>query len=462
MWEEEKYCDITLITNKKNKIKAHRLVLSSFSKYFQALLGPNFGDGKQEEIEIPVPDESILNALINFAYSGRVDISTENVQDLLDGASYLDVEFVVKACSDFLKSAIDDKVCFGILQLADRYGLQELRQTAKNHVLRNFVTLSCENEEFLDLPTNLFIELIQDEGICVVIEGIVPSVEKREQAVLQAVLHYTKHDLPNRKEKLAKFLSHVRLALISPSYLEEVRATCTEPAMSGCAAVIDKAISDREILVSHPMDDVNAENKLTKPRQFAECQVWEGRGYARDRFIYPEIYDFNDDGIAQDDDDMFIKGMKMWIRRWDGRPVLGGIEVYYSNDKSVMHGGSTAEEQYEFHLGDNERIVKVEVQSGWMIDRLTFYSNKFENGQAKKYGPYGGPGGGEYSETPPGSFGFLSWIKGSVVETQGSLGITRLKFKWKTYFFPGDDANSDEDEDEDSSSYAYSSGLESE
>ncbi len=30
----------------------------------------------------------------------------------------------------------------------------------------------------------------------------------------------------------------------------------------------------------------------------------------------------------------------------------------------------------EFHLEDEERIIRVDVASGWMIDKLTFYTNK--------------------------------------------------------------------------------------
>lgn len=46
---------------------------------------------------------SALESLIHFAYSGKVLISTSNVQSLLEGASYLQLAKVREACCDFLR-----------------------------------------------------------------------------------------------------------------------------------------------------------------------------------------------------------------------------------------------------------------------------------------------------------------------------------------------------------------------
>ena len=130
--------------------------------------------------------------------------------------------------------------------------------------------------------------------------------------------------------------------------------------------------------------------------------------------------------------------MKLWIRRWDERPVLGGLKIFYNHngDQEIMMGNdSDQSEHHEFHLEKNERIVKVDVYSGWMIDRL---NENDENGDPKCYGPCGGDGGGFYTETPPGSFGFLAGIGAAVVDSQGEEGISRLQFAWRAYVLPGD------------------------
>jgi len=44
-----------------------------------------------------------LEALINFAYSGRISINVNNVQSLLIGASFLQLKWVRNACATFIK-----------------------------------------------------------------------------------------------------------------------------------------------------------------------------------------------------------------------------------------------------------------------------------------------------------------------------------------------------------------------
>jgi len=47
---------------------------------------------------------SALEALINFAYSGRIQIDTTNVQLLLVGSSFLHLQVVKDACCDFMRN----------------------------------------------------------------------------------------------------------------------------------------------------------------------------------------------------------------------------------------------------------------------------------------------------------------------------------------------------------------------
>jgi len=46
---------------------------------------------------------SALEALINFAYSGRVVLDNNNVQSVMVGASFLHLNQVMDACADFIK-----------------------------------------------------------------------------------------------------------------------------------------------------------------------------------------------------------------------------------------------------------------------------------------------------------------------------------------------------------------------
>ena len=462
MFKDGRYSDVTLKVSQERRLQVHRVVLASFSPYFEALLGKNWDDGEKEEVEILGFDENAVSDLIEFAYSGKIDISKDNVQTLLEASSYLQIEFVKKSCGDFLKGAIDEKTCLSIWQLADVFTLEELRGEGKKYALQHFTEVS-KKEEFLFLPFDLMKEILADEGICVIIEGLIPSVEEREKVVLEAVFKYIQNDVVNRKKYLPKLLSLVRLPTLSESYLKEISSH--KLLTDSCAEILSKA---QKLKIDPPEKD-SPDEKWVTTREFAKHVVSWGRSFANGGQVHPETSYHSDKETVEDlSSDVYIKGVELWIRRWDGRPVLGGLKIFYNGDKEVQFGSySDQSDHHEFRLDENERIVKVEVRSGWMIDQLTFYSNKKdEDGSPKSYGPYGGEGGSFNCETPPGSYGFLAGIAAAIVDSQGEKGITRLQFAWRTYVFPGDpepkksrcrvsDGYYDDDDDDDEEDSEY-------
>lgn len=432
-YKSGKYYDITLRIGVQQKLRAHRVVLASFSAYFEALLGDNWEESKKDEIEVLGLDEDAVRDLIEFAYSGHIDIGKDNVQTLLEAANYLGVEFVKKSCEDFLRGAVDDRTCLGIWQLADLFSLEELNKKAKQHALRHFTDV-CKKGEFLILPNRFLTELIADEELCVVIEDLIPFQEDREKTVLQAVFQYIEYELDKRKEHLPELLSLVRLPSLPESFLEEVT---THKLVQSCSCE-ERFKRARKVKTNTSKNSDSADFKWASPRKFAKyCAIW-GRTFAVGGQRQPETSYFTDKDTVEDmSNDIYIKGMKLWIHHCDRGHVVGALKVYYSNNSEAKYGNSSDGAQtYEFHLEENEKIVKIDVQAGWVVDQLTFYTNKQDaDGNSRKYGPYGGSGGGFYCETPAGSYGFLVGVAGAHINYQGQWSITELQFAWRTFVF---------------------------
>ncbi len=45
-----------------------------------------------------------MEALVNFAYNGKIQLHINNVQSILVGANFLQLSMVKEACCDFLKN----------------------------------------------------------------------------------------------------------------------------------------------------------------------------------------------------------------------------------------------------------------------------------------------------------------------------------------------------------------------
>lgn len=59
-------------------------------------------ESRNKEIELRCIDVTALEALINFAYSGKVTLDKNNVQSIMIGASYLQLNKVRDACANYL------------------------------------------------------------------------------------------------------------------------------------------------------------------------------------------------------------------------------------------------------------------------------------------------------------------------------------------------------------------------
>jgi len=82
------FSDVTLLVDGE-QIRAHKIIRSAFSPYFEALCSPNMLEGNKEEIEIYNLNTSALETMIDFAYSGTIRYSHNTVQDLLETAYFL-------------------------------------------------------------------------------------------------------------------------------------------------------------------------------------------------------------------------------------------------------------------------------------------------------------------------------------------------------------------------------------
>ncbi|XP_051943943.1 kelch-like protein 18 isoform X2 [Hippocampus zosterae] len=204
-----KLCDVTLKAG-EHKFSAHRIVLAASIPYFHAMFTNDMVECKQDEILMQGMDPSALEALINFAYSGHVAIDQQNVQALLIGSSFLQLQNVKDACCSFLRDRLHPKNCLGVRQFAETMMCATLYDSANNFLHRHFVDVSL-SEEFLTLRTDELLELVACDELNV----------KTEEQVFEAALSWVHHDRVNRESLLPELLSKIRLPLCRPQFLTE-------------------------------------------------------------------------------------------------------------------------------------------------------------------------------------------------------------------------------------------------
>lgn len=75
-------------------------------------------ENKQDSVELHAISPKILEIIINFIYSGEVNISQNNVLELFIAADMLELHEVAKGCSEFLIKELHSINAIGIYRLA--------------------------------------------------------------------------------------------------------------------------------------------------------------------------------------------------------------------------------------------------------------------------------------------------------------------------------------------------------
>ncbi|WKX93727.1 hypothetical protein Q1695_011188 [Nippostrongylus brasiliensis] len=188
-------------------ITAHKVVLAAACPYFKAMFTSNMVESNRSQVVIKDIDGATLASLVEYMYSGRLDIDESNVQVLLRTATILQLACVRDACSRFLLEQLDASNCLGIASFAQTHNCAQLAHAAQMYTHQHFRQL-IGSEELLSMDESSFLQLISDDRLTT--EG--------EDAVFEAVINWVKHE-PSRRPSLARVLSAVRLPLISQEFL---------------------------------------------------------------------------------------------------------------------------------------------------------------------------------------------------------------------------------------------------
>ncbi|XP_015600929.1 kelch-like protein 18 [Cephus cinctus] len=204
-----KLCDVTLKVDDQS-FSAHRIVLAVMIPYFKAMFLNNMMESKQKDITLQGIDAIAAEALINFAYSGRITLTNNNVQSIMVGAAFFQLLKVKDACADFLKRRFHPQNALGIRRFADTLSCAPLMVDADKYIQQYFHEVALA-DEFFSLTYLELKELVSRDELHVV----------SEEKVFEAVMRWIKYDSESRVIYLPELLSLVRLPLLTPHYLAD-------------------------------------------------------------------------------------------------------------------------------------------------------------------------------------------------------------------------------------------------
>ena len=202
-----------IIQARDKSIPANRLVLSCYSKAFETIFLTMSNELSQER-NIPIQlDGEPLRMIIQYMYTGCIDIHSGNVQELLAAAQYLQMKEVKKFCFEYCESALTVENCFGLYRLSLQYGnVSDMNETLQ--LISSNLDYVARSENFTELSKDQFITMIGKLN---------PNLIK-ESSMYTAIITWVGQDESRKPDFVCLFLGILNLHKIPVQFLKDVVA----------------------------------------------------------------------------------------------------------------------------------------------------------------------------------------------------------------------------------------------
>lgn len=212
MYSDNKLCDVTLMCNNKQiRINAHRVILSSASDYFYAMFTNNLAESFKNEIEInEIVDGHALKSLVDFIYTGKIELNDSNVLSIVSASNFLQLNTVLRHGCDYLANSLNISNCLSIHRFSEQHLLQSLKTVSYRYLLDNFECIANNNELLNEFTEAELSDLFDNEYLNVT----------NEEFVFETLMKWICLNNSNdRKASLGRLLSKIRLPLLKAYFL---------------------------------------------------------------------------------------------------------------------------------------------------------------------------------------------------------------------------------------------------
>lgn len=159
----------------------------------------NMKESRQDEMELKSVSLSGVEQLLNFAYTGNLDMSLAKVTDVLSAATFLQITPAIRLCDKYLRSKMTFENGDELVSLGMTFGLTNLAKYHRNFILKNFMEFS-ESWTFRNLDAKTLAGYLQEDSLrC-------PT----ERQLLACVLKWYDHDRKKREKHIHDVLEKIR------------------------------------------------------------------------------------------------------------------------------------------------------------------------------------------------------------------------------------------------------------
>ena len=246
----EHFCDVILEVGSGDdqaRLKAHRNVLCAASPFFFNALNSEMKEKKEGVIRLEDARKSVMEQVLEYLYTGNVDINEKNAFDLFAQADYFLISSLKARSSKFILQSLSISNCITAYYFALKYQWEELQSGARSYILRRFSAV-VETNDFLNLSSKQVEEWISRDDIVI----------KGEEEVFEVVLRWIEKKGSRNYQTFYDLFQHVRFIYVPRNYL--------------CTVILPhRLVKDRRTCVDLVLEALNCTSDGTE-----ECFLAQG------------------------------------------------------------------------------------------------------------------------------------------------------------------------------------------
>lgn len=169
-----------------SRVPAHRHVIAAASEFFKRMFTFEMKETDKREISLHDISGSLLKQLVEFYYSGTVNLSIANAEHILVHANRYCLTRLEETCKKYIMNNLNMENCCSVLAAADAHMIADLKKTASDFICQRFMDF-VRTDAFRVLQTETLISILKNDDIVVVSEedtaswSEVDSVRRSEQ-----------------------------------------------------------------------------------------------------------------------------------------------------------------------------------------------------------------------------------------------------------------------------------------
>lgn len=184
------------------------MVLAAASEYFLKMFTIDMKEKNQNEVKIKLVTGDSLKLLVDFCYTGQIEINSKNIMDLLAATTMFRFEKIQEKCANFLRKQLfaNSKTSLYILLIAEMYSFTELAQESLRILCKHFSIVS-KLPYFNEIDFDCLKQILDNDEY----------FDVNERQIFEAAMEWVDYNRSERETLIPNILKLIRLTQISPT-----------------------------------------------------------------------------------------------------------------------------------------------------------------------------------------------------------------------------------------------------